>query len=109
VTARHGFGTTGKVITAAHDPATIVVDASVAIKWLLPEEDQPHALHIRSLYSEGALTVIAAGLIIGDILWKYVTRGLLAGQDAERLFLRRAMQPLFPSVRVLKHYVPAGV
>jgi predicted nucleic acid-binding protein len=140
------------------------VDASVAIKWLLPEQDQSRALHIRRLYGEGVLTLIAPGLItaeIGNVLWKYVTRGLLTGQDAEHAFLRfhkdepilrdlpvfdetalrlaircrrtfydslylalalhhncelitadekfvRAMQPLFPSVRLLKDYVPAS-
>ena len=140
------------------------MDASVAIKWLLPEQDQPRALHIRSLYSEGVLTAIAPGLIvaeIGNVLWKYVTRGLLTGPEAERAFLRfhkdapllrdspvfdatalrlaiqhnrtfydslylalalhhncelvtadekfvRAMQSVFPSVRLLKNYVSAS-
>jgi len=140
------------------------VDASVAIKWLLPEEDQPRALHLRRLYSEGILTVIAPGLItaeIGNVLWKHVARGLLAGQDAERALSRfhkdspivrdspvfdktalrlavqyhrtfydslylalalhhdcelitadekfvRAMQSMFPSVRLLKDFAPAG-
>ena len=61
------------------------------IQWLLPEEDQACALQIRSLYSEGLLTVIAPGLIIaeiGNVLWKYVTRGLLTGPEAERAFFR---------------------
>ena len=59
----------------------------VAIKWLLSEEDQPRALHIRGLYDAGVLSVIAPGLIaaeIGNVLWNYVTRGLLTGPDAER-------------------------
>lgn len=132
------------------------------IKWLLPEEDQARALQIRKLYSDGVLTVIAPGLItaeIGNVLWKYVAKGLLTGSEAERAFLRfhqdapllrdsplfdatalqlaiqykrtfydslylalalhhkcelitadgrfvQAMQPLFPSVRLLKDYAP---
>ena len=132
------------------------------IKWLLPEEDQPCALQIRKLYADGVLTVIAPGLIaaeIGNVIWKYVARGLLTGPEAERAFLRfqndaplmrnsplfdatalrlaiqykrtfydslylalalhhtcelvtadekfvRAMQPQFPSVRLLKDYAP---
>jgi predicted nucleic acid-binding protein len=67
------------------------VDASVVIKWLLPEEDQPLALRIRNSYQEGALAAIAPRLIaaeIGNVMWKYVTRGLLTGPEAERAFFR---------------------
>ena len=147
-----------------HDPATLVVDASVAIKWLLPERDQPSALRIRTLYQQGTLTAIAPGLItsdIGNVLWKYVTRGLLTPEDAGRALFRfhqdapilrdspvfnatalrlaaqyrrtfydslylalalhhncqlvtadekfvRAMQAVFPSVRLLRDYAPSS-
>jgi len=67
------------------------VDASVAIKWLIPEDDQPRALYIRQSYQEGALHVIAPGLItaeIGNVLWKYAMRGLLTAADADRALAR---------------------
>jgi predicted nucleic acid-binding protein len=38
---------------------TLVVDASLALKWVLPEEDDDKALQIRALYQAGQLRLIA--------------------------------------------------
>jgi len=67
------------------------VDASVTIKWLIPEDDQPKALELRHRYQEADLNLIAPGLLaaeIGNVLWKRVRRGLLSSADAEQAFFR---------------------
>jgi predicted nucleic acid-binding protein len=59
---------------------TVVVDASVATKWVLGEPDSARALTLRD---EGGL--IAPSLIaaeVGNALWKAVRRGDIAQQDA---------------------------
>ncbi|MGN6573805.1 MAG: type II toxin-antitoxin system VapC family toxin [Pseudolabrys sp.] len=59
---------------------TLVVDASVAVKWVLSEPGSPNA---RSLQAEGGL--IAPSLIaaeVGNALWKAVRRDGFARQDA---------------------------
>lgn len=71
-------------MTSHPAPQRLVIDASVAIKWLLPEED-----------SEQAITLLEAGhdlyvpdLItseIGNVLWKKSRRGGLSGAAAQRL------------------------
>ena len=76
---------------ATIDPITIVVDASVVIKWLIPEDDQPKALKIRDLYQEARLNVIAPGLLtaeIGNVLWKRVRSGLLGSAHADKALFR---------------------
>ena len=59
---------------------TLVVDASVAVKWVLSEPGSPRALALRD---EGGL--IAPSLIaveVGNALWKAVRRDGFARQDA---------------------------
>jgi predicted nucleic acid-binding protein len=58
----------------------IVVDASVAVKWVLPERDSGLAVAVREA---GALT--APSLVIaeiGNVLWKNLLRGDLDKSDA---------------------------
>jgi len=53
--------------------STLVVDASVAIKWIITEEDSPRALSLRPRYS-----IIAPQLIYAEctnIIWKKARRG----------------------------------
>ena len=58
---------------------TIVVDASVAIKWVLEEE---HSAVARALHSE-RLTAPALWLAeCGNVLWKRTRRGELAPDEA---------------------------
>ena len=59
---------------------TLVVDASVAVKWVLSEPGSPRALALRD---EGGL--IAPSLIaaeVGNALWKAMRRDGFARQDA---------------------------
>jgi predicted nucleic acid-binding protein len=58
----------------------LVVDASVAIKWLIEEDGTPHALLLR-----GRARLIAPDLLTAEcanILWKKVQRGELLAEEA---------------------------
>ncbi|MBZ5724248.1 MAG: type II toxin-antitoxin system VapC family toxin [Acidobacteriia bacterium] len=66
-----------------------VVDASVAIKWLLPEEDQEIAYRLQDQYQDGAIDLIAPELLlseVGNALWKRVRRRELTPSAAGILF-----------------------
>jgi predicted nucleic acid-binding protein len=59
---------------------TIVVDASVAAKWVLPEPGSAEAAALRTRESD----LIAPSLVvaeIGNALWKSAMRGDTAGDD----------------------------
>jgi predicted nucleic acid-binding protein len=61
----------------------IVVDASVAVKWVLPEADSGPAVALRE-----ADALIAPSLVIAEIgnaLWKSVLRGDVDKSDASVL------------------------
>jgi len=69
--------------------AVAVVDASVAIKWLLPEEDREIARRLQDDYQNGATDLIAPELLIseiGNVLWKRVRKRDLTPSVAELLF-----------------------
>jgi predicted nucleic acid-binding protein len=69
--------------------AVAVVDASVAIKWLLPEEDREIALRLQDDYQNGATDLIAPELLIsevGNVLWKRVRKRDLTPSVAKLLF-----------------------
>lgn len=60
---------------------TIVVDASVAVKWILPERGSATATSLR----EQDPDLIAPSLVAGEIgnaMWKVVRRGVVAQLDA---------------------------
>jgi predicted nucleic acid-binding protein len=62
----------------------IVVDASVAAKWVLPETDSTRAAALRTADDE----LIAPSLVIAEIgnaIWKAVLRGNVAGGDATEI------------------------
>jgi len=48
-------------------PRTIVVDASVAVKWFIPEEDSPKAVRLRDGHIEGRLTLMAPDLLVYEV------------------------------------------
>ncbi|HLG71041.1 MAG TPA: type II toxin-antitoxin system VapC family toxin [Chloroflexota bacterium] len=87
--------------------ASLVVDASVAIKWYLEEEDRELAR--RLITGEPERPLIAPDLIvaeIGNILWKRHRQGSLTAADAARLAEapqdpRRFPLDLVPSTQVL--------
>ena len=69
--------------------AVAVVDASVAVKWLLPEVDQEIARRLQDDYQNGAMDLIAPDLLIsevGNVLWKRVRKRDLTPSVAELLF-----------------------
>lgn len=68
---------------------TLVVDASVAVKWVLPEPGQAHALRILNLYQDEKLDLIAPHLLIaevGNVLWKRQRRREISPAAAQRCF-----------------------
>lgn len=67
----------------------LAVDASVVVKWLLPEEDRDRALLIRDLYQDDKLDLIAPYLLVGEVgnvLWRKVRSGDLSPDQGRRCF-----------------------
>jgi predicted nucleic acid-binding protein len=46
---------------------TIVVDASVVIKWFIPEADSDKAVKLRDRHVEGSLTLMAPDLLVYEV------------------------------------------
>jgi predicted nucleic acid-binding protein len=71
----------------------VVVDASVAAKWFLPEQDAPAALRLL----DGRFRLVAPDLIraeIGNLVWKLHARGTLAAQEASDMIEHFLSLPL---------------
>ncbi len=69
--------------------ATLVVDASVSVKWVLAEEGRPAAVRLLEQYRSGQSTLIAPQLVLaesGNTLWKLARRGILTGEQAAEAF-----------------------
>jgi predicted nucleic acid-binding protein len=67
----------------------LVVDASVAVKWLIPEDDSPHAWRIQEKYQDEQLDIVAPYLVISEVanvLWKRARRGDLSVEAARRAY-----------------------
>ena len=66
-----------------------VVDASVAAKWYLPADDEPHkqeALALLGDYTAGLIEIVFPDVFwveFGNILWKAARRGRISRQTAE--------------------------
>lgn len=60
--------------------ADVVVDASVAVKWVLPEADLGPAVALREMDALIAPSLVIAE--IGNALWKSVLRGDVDNSDA---------------------------
>ncbi len=59
---------------------TLVVDASIAVKWLLIEEGSSMALALL-----GKDTLVAPDLVVpetGNVLWRHAVKGLISSQQA---------------------------
>ncbi|MDK2817643.1 MAG: hypothetical protein PWR22_2272 [Moorella sp. (in: firmicutes)] len=86
-----------------------VVDASVAVKWYIPEPHWEAAVELLERAGKGECRLWAPELIfaeIGNVLWKKCTRGEIDTEDARRIlaaitqkFPARVaeMQPLIPA------------
>jgi predicted nucleic acid-binding protein len=62
-----------------------VVDASVAIKWFIPEVHSEHAIELLDRQKNGETNLHAPDLIFsetGNILWKKILKGELMENDA---------------------------
>lgn len=72
-------------------PSSAVVDASVALKWLLPEvlSDRAIALQSAILYAPDFLLTECA-----NALWVRTRRGLMTGRDAEEGLAELSALPL---------------
>ena len=67
----------------------LVLDASVAVKWVLPENGRAEAVQIRQDFQDERIDVIAPYLIVaevGNVLWKRKQRGELPAQAAQVCF-----------------------
>lgn len=63
--------------------ALLVIDASVALKWFIPEWDSEHALRLRGRELCAPDLLLAEA---GNALWKAVRRRLLAQAEAKAAF-----------------------
>jgi predicted nucleic acid-binding protein len=67
----------------------LVLDASVAGKWLVPERDTDRARNLFDHWNDGRMEIIAPALLsaeIASMLSKRVARGFLQPADGLRLF-----------------------
>lgn len=72
---------------------TIIVDASVAVKWFLPEEGAAEA---KSLLN-GTFRLLAPDLLwieVGSVAWKIARRGDLTPAEAEQIVRDAAAFPV---------------
>src|SRR5580658_7144418 len=68
---------------------TIVIDASVAIKWVLPEPGRDEAVLLLKAYESGSVDLIAPSLIMEEVasaLSKRCRRKTLTTRQAEQAF-----------------------
>jgi len=66
-----------------------VIDASVACRFLLPEDLSDRAKLVLQGFLDGELELMAPGLVnfeVGNSLWKAVLQGVLEPTDAERAY-----------------------
>lgn len=74
--------------------ARIAVDASLAVKWVLPESNSPQALTLYRTWIEQRREILAPSLLLFEVsnaIWKACRRGELAwamGRWALQTFLR---------------------
>ena len=71
------------------NPPELVIDASVVVKWLVPETDDKFALRLQDQFRDGELKLLAPPLLlleVGNALWKRVRRGELSSEAAELCF-----------------------
>jgi len=69
----------------------LVVDASVAVKWILPEDGHEKARQVQEKYQDEEVDLIAPYLVIAEIanvLWKRQRRGDLNAPAVRHCFLQ---------------------
>jgi predicted nucleic acid-binding protein len=82
---------------------SLVVDASVGLKWAIPEEDSDPA----EALAKGRETLLLPDFWLNEatnVLWTCVRRGRLTSNEAaERLHLLRSAGPLTPTMQLDLH------
>ena len=71
-------------------PASLVVDASVAVKWFNPEEDREAAILLRDEHARGKVRISAPLLL----MWE-VANGLRYSAEAGTDFVQQALRDLW--------------
>ena len=71
-------------------PKTLIIDASVAAKWFVPEGDSGKAVKLRNRHVEGELTLMTPDLIVYE-----VTNALSHHPDISDEALRENVEALF--------------
>jgi predicted nucleic acid-binding protein len=67
------------------------VDASVAVKWILPEDGHDRAVRLQEKYQNEEIDLVAPYLVVAEVanvLWKRERRGDLNAAAASRCFLQ---------------------
>jgi predicted nucleic acid-binding protein len=63
-----------------------VIDAGVAVKWFIPEDDTAKARRLLELFHQGAADLAAPDLLIAEatnVFWKRADRNDITAQEAE--------------------------
>lgn len=68
----------------AAESQNVVVDASIAVKWFVPEQDSEDALTLRDQHIGGRLTLYAPALIIYEVANALRYRSDITEGDLER-------------------------
>jgi predicted nucleic acid-binding protein len=87
-----------------------VLDASVALKWYVPEVHSDRALQVLESYQAGNLALHVPDLFLaeaGNILWKKVRRGELLERDMEEI--SRALLSVPKTVYPTELLLPAAL
>lgn len=72
---------------------TLVVDASVAIKWFLPEHDAAQAARLL----DGRFRLLAPDLLwieVASVLWKVARRGTITANEAQQIITDASAFPV---------------
>lgn len=78
---------------ARRGPTTLVVDASVAVKWFLPEPDAAPAVAVL----RAGHRLIAPDLLwieVASVLWRVARRGAISADEAGRMLADAAAFPV---------------
>ena len=80
---------------------SVIVDASVAAKWLLVEPDSDRAQALLAAWQKGAVDGLAPSVLpveVASTVWKRAIRGFIPAETAARLFekFRELDFPLAP-------------
>ena len=87
-----------------------VLDASVALKWVLPESDTPKAVRLRDEFRQGLHELVAPDVFVAEVahaLTKAERRGVILVGVAERRMLSvlNCLPDLVPSLPLVRRAI----